>query len=209
MSSEDLITIVAVLGGIILFTVVLTVGAVRSRRKSDAESFALRASDVVAQTKGLLAGPDFLWAVWHKTTDVAALQMQIRNQRDDVLGTVIKPTVVLDGVLKRFDFDGKQYEVRKPGVMTNRTHLSEAGRDEVLLSAEHNTFSTRFFRGKETEVLCIVRSGSVFTRFLPIESEDREIGKMIVGVRQDSTVRILSVPDNRLSRLEQVFVLVK
>jgi hypothetical protein len=132
----------AVFGGIALFTALLTVVAVRVRRTGDAQSLALRASDVVAQTTDLLLGPGFLWAVWQKTADFSAMTMLIRNQRDEVVSTVVKPNVVLDNVLKRFDLDGTHYEIRKPRLMTNRTHLCVAGREEVLLSAEHKTFTT-------------------------------------------------------------------
>ena len=207
MSSDNLTTYVAVIGGIVLFTTVMSVVAVRLRKATDAASLALRASDVVAQTRDLLVGPGFVWAVWHQTTGVAELQMLIRNHRDDALSTVVTPTVVLDGVLKRFALDGKQYEVRKPGLMTNRTHLYEVGRDEVLLSAEHATFTTTFFRGDGSNLLFTVPAGSVLSRFRPVNAGAGEVGKLIVGLRQDSSVRILTIPEGRSSLLEQVFVL--
>lgn len=207
MANDDAMTYVTVIGGIVLLTVVMSVVAVRLRRTTDAAALALRASDVTTQVRELLVGPGFVWAVWHKTTDMAALQMLVRNHRDDVLATVVTPTVVLDGVLKRFTFEGKRYEIRKPALMTNRTHLHEVGRDGVLLSAEHATFKTTFYRGDGTEELCTVSEGSPLTRFLPVTTGDREIGRKIVGVRQDSSVRILTLPESGLSLLEQVFVL--
>jgi hypothetical protein len=207
MSNDEMTAYVAVFGGIALFTALLTVVAVRVRRSNDADSLALRASDVVAQSKDLLLGPNFLWAVWHNTSEMAAMEMLIRNHRDEVLSTVVQPTVVLDGVLKRFDLAGKQYEIRKPGLMTNRTHLCEAGREEVLLSAEHATFKTTFFRGDGTDVLFTVSAGSALTRFRPVEAGDREIGKLILGLRQDSSTRILTLADDGHSLLEQLFVL--
>lgn len=209
MANDEVTAYVAVFGGIAAFTALLSVVAVRARKATDAASLALRASDVVAQAKDLLAGPDFLWAVWNNTTDLAAKQMLIRNHRDDVVSTVVTPNVVLDGVLKRFDLDGTSYEIRKPGLMTNRTHLCEAGRDEVLLQAEHTTFSTTFYRGDGTTLLCTVSSGSALTRFLPITVDAREIGKVIAGLRQDSSVRILSMADGHLSLLERVYVLAR
>lgn len=207
MSNDEVMISVAVLGAIILFTVVLSVVAVRLRKTTDAASLALRASDVVAQTRELLLGPSFVWAVWHKTTDVAAVQMLIRNHRDSVLSTVVTPTVVLDGVVKRFELDGTRYEIRKPGLMSNRTHLCAVGSDEVLLSAEHATFKTTYFRGDGSSLLFTVPAGSVLSRFAPVEARDGEVGKLIVGLRQDSTVRILTLPEGRSSLLEQVFVL--
>ncbi|MCE2942536.1 MAG: hypothetical protein ACK53A_16615 [Gemmatimonadota bacterium] len=90
--------------------------------------------------------------------------------------------------------------------MTNRTHLCQAGRDEVLYSAEHHTFRTTFFKGDGAVEFYTVSSGSALSRFLPIVAGEQEIGKVIVGLRQGSSVRILSVPDQRLSRLEQVYV---
>ncbi len=207
MSNEEVTAYVAVFGGIALFTTVLTVVAVRVRRAGDAESLALRASDVVTQTTDLLVGPGFLWAVWHDTAKAAEMKMLIRNHRDEAVSTVVAPTVVLDGVLKRFDLDGRHYEIRKPGLMTNRTHLCEAGREEVLLSAEHATFRTTFFQGDGTEALFTMPAGSALKRFLPIEAGEREIGRLIVGLRQDSTTRILTLPEGRSSILEQVFVL--
>ncbi len=207
MSNDEIATYVAVIGAIVLLIVVLSVVAVRLRKATDAANLALRASDVVAQTRDLLLGPRFVWAVWHKTTDIAALQMLIRNQRDDVLSTVVRPNVVLDGVVQRFDLDGKQYEIRKPGLMTNRTHLCEVGRDEVLLSAEHSTFKTTYFRGDGSSLLFTVPVGSVLSRFLPVEAGEGVVGKLIVGLRQDSSVRILTLPEGRSSLLEQVFVL--
>lgn len=207
MSNEEVTAFAAVFGGIALFTAVLTVVAVRVRRAHDAESLELRASEVAAQTKDLLVGPGFLWAVWHDTTKVAAMKMLIRNHRDEVVSTVVAPTVVLDGVLKRFDLDGRQYEIRKPSLMANRTHLCEAGRQEVLLSADHATFRTTFFQGDGTRPLFTVRATSVLKRFLPIEAGEREIGRLILGLRQDTTTRILTLPDGRSSILEQVFLL--
>jgi hypothetical protein len=207
MSNEELTAFVAVFCGIALFTTVLTVVAVRSRRAGDAESLALRASEVVTQTKDLLVGPGFLWAVWHDTAKVAEMKMLIRNHRDEVLSTVVVPTVVLDGVLKRFDLDGRQYEIRERGLMSNRTHLCEAGQDEVLLSAEHETFRTTFFLGDGTKALFSVPAASALKRFASIEAGGREIGKLIVGLRQDTATRILTLPDGRSSLLEQVFVL--
>lgn len=207
MANDELTAYVAVIGGLVLFTAIMSVVAVRLRKTTDAAALALRAADVAAQTRELLAGPGFVWAVWHKTTGVAALEMLIRNHRDDVLTTVVTPTVVLDGVLKRFDLEGKQYEIRKPALMTNRTHLHEVGRDDVLLSAEHATFKTTFFQGDGAQLQFNVPSGSALSRFLPVESGDGEIGKLIVGLRQDSSVRILTLPAGRCSLLEQVFVL--
>lgn len=207
MSNDEAMTYVAVIGAIVLCTVVLSVVAVRLRKATDAASLALRASDVVAQTRELLLGPSFVWAVWHKTTDVAAVQMLVRTHRDDVLSTVVSPTVVLDGVVQRFDLDGKHYEIRKPRVLTNRTHLYEVGRDEVLLSAEHSTFTTTFFRGDGASPLFTMSSGSALSRYRPLHAGDSEVGKLIVGLRQDSTVRILTLPEGRSSLLEQVFVL--
>lgn len=207
MANDELRVYVAVFGGIALFTALLTVVALRVRRAGDAATLALRASDVVAQTSDLLLGPGFLWAVWHKTADFAAMAMLIRDHRDQVVSTVVKPTVVLDDVLRRFDLDGTPYEIRKPRLMTNRTHLCVAGREEVLLSAEHTTFTTTFFEGDGSSVLFTVRSGSVLTRFLPIEAGGGEIGRLITGLRQDSATRILTLPDGRRSRLEQVFLL--
>jgi hypothetical protein len=91
--------------------------------------------------------------------------------------------------------------------MTSRTHLCEVGREDVLLSAEHATFKTTFFRGEGPDVLFAVPAGSVLTRFLPVEANGEEIGKLIMGLRQDSSTRILTLPDGRWSTLEQVFVL--
>lgn len=207
MANDEVMVYVAVFGGLALLTTVLTIVAVRVRRAGDAQTLALRASDVVAQTRELLLGPGFLWAVWHKTADVAEMAMLIRNHRDEVVSTVVKPTVVLDDVLKRFDLDGTHYEIRKPRLMTNRTHLCVAGREEVLLSAEHKTFTTTFFESDGTTVLFTVPSGSALTRFLPVKADDREIGKLIMGLRQDSSTRILSFPDGRRPLLEQVFLL--
>jgi hypothetical protein len=81
------------------------------------------------------------------------------------------------------------------------------GQDDVLLSAEHTTFTTTFFRGDGTAELCTVPSMSALTRALPVRVADREIGKLIIGLRQDSTTRILTLPDDRYSRLEQLFLL--
>jgi hypothetical protein len=208
MSNGETMVYLAVFGGIALFTALLTVVAVRVRRTGDAQSLALRASDVVAQTTDLLLGPGFLWAVWQKTADFSAMTMLIRNQRDEVVSTVVKPNVVLDNVLKRFDLDGTHYEIRKPRLMTNRTHLCVAGREEVLLSAEHKTFTTTFFEGDGLSVLFTVSSGSVLTRYLPIRSGSGEVGRLIIGLRQDSTTRILTLADGRRPTLEQVFLLV-
>jgi hypothetical protein len=207
MSNDEVVAYVTVIGGIVLFTAVLTVVAVRVRKAGDAASRALRASEVVAQTGNLLLGPTFLWAVWHNTSEAAAMHMLIRNHRDEVVSTIVVPSVVLDGVVKRFDLAGKQYEIRKPALMTSRTHLCEVGREDVLLSAEHATFKTTFFRGEGPDVLFAVPAGSVLTRFLPVEANGEEIGKLIMGLRQDSSTRILTLPDGRWSTLEQVFVL--
>lgn len=92
------------------------------------------------------------------------------------------PTVVLDGVLKRFDLGGKQYEIRKTALLTNRTHLCEAGGEDVLLSAEHATFSTTFYRGAGTAELFTLPAGSALTRFLPVKADGRGIGKLITGL---------------------------
>ncbi len=40
------------------------------------------------------------------------MTLLIRNHRDEVVSTVVKPSVVLDGVLMRFALDGTPYENR-------------------------------------------------------------------------------------------------
>ena len=84
----------------------------RVRRAGDAQRLALRASDVVAKPADLLVAPGSRRRAWQNTTAMAAMTLLIRNHRDEVVSTVVKPSVVLDGVLMRFALDGTPYENR-------------------------------------------------------------------------------------------------
>lgn len=207
MSNQELTAFVAVFGGIALFTTVLTLATLRMRRADDAASLALRASRVAAQTRHLRVGPDFLWAAWQNTADAAAMTLLIRDERDATVSTVIVPAVALDGVLRRFELDGKHYEIRSAGLMSNRSWLCETGRDAVLLSADHETLRTRFFEGDGGRSLFTVPMASVLKPFRPIEADGQEIGKLIVELPRNAAIKVITLPAGRWSRLEQVFVL--
>lgn len=207
MSNQELLAYLAVFGGIALFTVVLTVLAVRMRRAADAEGLALRAAQVAEQCKDLLVGPDFLWSVWQKTTSVEKTEMLIRDARDDVICTITVPAVPLDGVLQHFQLDGRRYEVRKVDLTSNRTCLREAGRDTVLLSADHYTFRTEFFKGDGEKEMFVLPAASALKRYRSVMVGEQEIGKRIAGPEQDTSIGIITLPRGRCSILEQVFVL--
>lgn len=207
MSNQEIVSYVAVIGAILLLTVVLTVAAVRLRKASDAEAQALRAAQVVAECKDLLPGPDFLWLVWHDTARAAEMQALIRNAGDEVVSTLSVPAVPTDGVLRRFDLAGTHYEVRKPSLMSNRTCLHEVGRNAVLFSVEHRTTSTVFFNGDGEAELFTVPHVSAWQRYRPIAVGEEVLGKVIVGLKRNSHVRILALPRERISLLAQVLVL--
>ncbi len=197
----------AVFGGIASLTVLLTVFGLRVRRAADAEGFAMRAAQVAAQCKDLLVGPDFLWAVWQDTGKAAAMKVLVRNARDERVCTITVPSVPVDGVLKRFDLDGRCYEISKAGLMSNRTCLREAGRTAVLLSAVHGMLETIFFGGDAGRVIFVLPTTSVLTRFRPCMVGEQEIGKLIIGLEGSAYARVITMPEGRCSRLEQVFVL--
>lgn len=197
----------AVFGGIAVFTLLLTVVAVRVRRAGDAESLALRAAQVLAECKELLVGQDVLWAVWQDTAKAASMTILVRDVRDAVVSKVTVVAMPLNGVLRRFELDGKQYEIYKPGAMSSRTCLREAGTSTVLLSAVHRTFRTTYFRGDDEAELFVAPMGSVFSRYIPLQLGNDELGRLIVGIKNNSLVRVLTVRERSLSRLEQVFLL--
>ncbi|MGE0385818.1 MAG: hypothetical protein AB7Q97_13885 [Gammaproteobacteria bacterium] len=207
MSNQELVAVIAVLGSIALFTAALTVVAVRVRRADDAESLALRAAQVGAQCGKFLLGPDFLWAVWHDTARAAAMKTLIRNARDEVITTVEVPSVPVEGVLKRFDLDGRHYEIRKASLMSKRTCLREAGRGEILLSADHEALRTRFYRGDGAQEIFVLPMMPVTKRFRPVNAGESEIGRLIVGLERNAYARVLTLPKDRFSLLEQVFLL--
>lgn len=204
---QEIIAYVAVFGGIALFTAVLTWASLRMRREGDRERLALRAADITAQRGDLLVGPDFLWAVWQNTARAAEMAILVRSARDEGVSTISVPAVPLDGVLRHFELGGKRYEIRKAGPLSSRTCLREAGRDAVLLSADHATFGTTFFQGDGAMPLFTVPQVSVLKDYRPVKIGEQEIGKVIVGLEQVQWTRILSLPVGRFSTLEQVFVL--
>lgn len=206
-NNQAVMAYVAVFGGITLFTVLLTVITLRARRADDAESLALRAADVTAQLGDLLVGPDFLWAVWQDTAKAAAMTILVRSERDEVASTINVPAVPVDGVLRHFELDGKRYEIRKAGPLSNRTCLREAGHDTVLLSADHATFGTTFFEGNGARPLFTLPQVSVLKRYRPVKVGEQAIGKMIIGLDRSEGTRVLTLPAGRFSILEQVFVL--
>jgi hypothetical protein len=207
VTQDELVAYVAVFGGIALFTVVLTLVAVRVRRAGNAKSLARRASQVATEVRELLVGPEFLWRVWHDTARAREMKMLIRNQRDEIVSTVTVPSLPLDGVLRRFELDGRHYEIRNPGLTSTSTWLCEAGGNEVLLSTKESTFSITFFHGDRAKELFTLPTASVLERFRPVEVDGREIGRLIVGLDGDAAVCVLTLPQGRHSMLEQVFVL--
>ncbi len=207
MPNQDLLAYLAVFGGIALFTVVLTVLAVRMRRAADAEGLALRAAQVAEQCKDLLVGPDFLWSVWQKTTKVEKTGLLIRDAHDNVLCTITVPVVPLDGVLRHFELEGRRYEIRKVDLMSNRTCLREAGRDTVLLSADHYTLRIEFFKGDGERQMFVLPAASALKRYRSVMVGEQEIGKRIAGLEQDTSIGIITLPRGRHTILEQVFVL--
>lgn len=207
VGNSNLMVYLAVFGGIALFALVLTVVALRIRRSGDAESRALRAAEVIDQCQGLLVGPEFLWAVWQDTDRAAAMTILIRDERDAVVSTVTVATVPLEGVLRRFELDGGQYEIYKPGLMSKRICLRESGRVAVLLSADHDMLQTRYFRGDGEKAMIVIPVASVLSRFLPCRVGQQEVGKLIIGLKQNSIARVLTLPKGQWSRLEQVFLL--
>lgn len=207
MPDQEVIAYLAVFGGIALFTTALTIVGVRLRRASDADSLGLRARDVVEQCRDLLAGPDFLWSVWHDTARAAEMRMLIRNARDEVVSTVTAPSVVLDGVVRRFDHAGRHYEIRKPALLSNRTCLHEAGAEAVILCAEHGTLGTRFLQADGLTEVCTIPVTSVLKRFRPVLAGGREIGRMIIGLKRNSHAGVLDLPDSRVPALARVFLI--
>ncbi|MBL8325859.1 MAG: hypothetical protein JNJ89_12990 [Rubrivivax sp.] len=205
--NPDLVAYLAVFGGSALFTAVLTFFALRLKRRSDAENLAERGAEVGARYRELLAGPDFLWAVWQEQTRVAGTTMLVRNAHDEVVTRVAFPSVPADGVLQHFELDGVRYEIRKSGLMSSRTCLRRAGHDAVLLSADHTTFLTVFFRGDGQAELCRLRAVSPLRRFGSLQSGGQEIGRLIIGPYGDARPVVLSLPAGRCALLEQVFVL--
>lgn len=207
MGNSEVMVYVAVFGGIALFAAVLTVVGVRIRRAGDAESLALRAARVAAECRGLLVGPKFLWSVWQNTDRAAAMTILVRDERDAVVGTVEVPTVPLEGVLRRFAFDGRRYEICKPGLMSKRTCLREAGRSEVLLSADHDMLKTTYYQGDGGRELCVLPVTSVLSQYLPCRIGEREVGKLILEIRGNAHVRVLTLPEKLCTPLQQMFVL--
>jgi hypothetical protein len=207
MASPETIWMVGVLGGIAAFTAALAVLAVKTRRAADAQRLALRAADIAAECKGLLPGPDFLWGVWQKTDDAAAMALLVRDSRDRVVAWVDKPHVATDGVVLRFELDGRRCEARRPGLLATRTELFEVGRTTALLAARHETLRTRFFRDGGATPMFVLPVVSVFHRYRPVKVGDEEIGRLIVGLRRHDAVGVLSLPAGAYTTLEQVFVL--
>lgn len=207
MPDQEINAYLAVFGGIALFTTVLTIVGVRLRRASDADSLGLRARDVVEQCSDLLVGPDFLWSVWHDTARAAEMRMLIRNARDEVVSTVTAPSVVLDGVVRRFDHAGRHYEIRKPALLSNRTCLHEAGAEAVILCAEHETLGTRLLQADGLTEVCTIPVTSVLKRFRPVLAGGREIGRMIIGLKRNSHAGVLDMPDSPVPPLARVFLI--
>lgn len=207
MPDQEVFTYVAVFGGIAIFSTVLAILGVRLRRASDAENLGLRARDVVEQCSDLLAGPDFLWSVWHDTARAAEMRMLIRNARDEVVSTVTAPSVVLDGVVRRFDHAGRHYEVRKPALLSNRTCLHEVGSEAVILCAEHGTLETRFFHGDGVTEVCTIPVTSVLKRFRPVLAGGSEIGRMIIGLKRNAHAGVLDMPHSPVPPLARVFLI--
>jgi hypothetical protein len=207
MASAEAMWTVGVLGGIAVFTAALAVLAVKIRRAADAQRLALRAADVAAECRGLLPGPDFLWGVWQKTDAAAAMTLLVRDSRDRTIASVDKPNVAIDGVLLRFELDGRRWEARRSGLLTTRTELFEVGHTTPLLAARHETLRTRFFRDGGGTPMFVLPVVSVFHRYRPVRVGDAEIGRLVVGLKRHDGVGVLSLPAGTCTTLEQVFVL--
>lgn len=206
MNSDLLITL-AILAGIALFTALFSWLVVRTTRRDDAQALALTSADIRERCKHLLESPDFLWALWQGRANVSKMKLLVRSSRDELLTTVAAPTIPLDGVLKRFEFEGKQYEIFKPALMTIRTCLREAGHDQVLYTAEHATLRTTFYQGECERELCVIPTVSVFARYAELRTESGVVGKMIMGLRENVYVNVLTLHDNGFSMLEKIFLL--
>ena len=133
------------------------------------------------------------------------MSMLIRDAQDEVVCTVTAPALTADGVLRRFDLDGRRYEIHKAGRVFGRTCLVEVGQPAILLSAEHATLSTTFFRGDGADPW--LRMRATFGRYRPIEAGDQPIGKLIIGLADHAHSAVLTLPAGAASRLEQVFLL--
>ncbi|MGE0337276.1 MAG: hypothetical protein AB7Q76_18450 [Gammaproteobacteria bacterium] len=207
MSNQDLLVVLGVVGGIVLFTCVLCVAGVRIRKAHDAESMARRATDVARACEGLLLDANFLWSVWQDTGSISKMKMLIRDSRDARVSTVEVAALPTDGFLKRFELNGKRYEIGKPGMLSNRTCLREAGQDLVLFSADHTTRATTFFAGDGERELFVAPVTSVLKRYRPFEAQGQEIGRLVKGIRVNPHARVLSLPDPHTSTLARVFIL--
>ncbi len=208
MSNQELMVTLAVLGALVVFTVVLAVVGVRMRRAADAEVTALRAAEVAALCQDQLLGPDFLWAVWNDTASAGAMKQLVRNAQDQTVSNISKPALSLDGVLKRFDLAGKHYEiVSNHELLSGRSCLREIGQDTVLLSSDTSMTGTTFFRGDGEQELFRVPQCMMSTKgFRPVMVEGNAVGKLMVGLN-NSLTRLLTLPKGRYSELEQVFLL--
>lgn len=207
MLNSPVAAFAAVFGGIALFTIVLTVWAVRVRRAADAWCHALRAAQVAAECHDLLLGPRFLWSLWQDTAKASYMTQLIRNDRDEIITTITRPAVPLDGVLKHFELDGRRYEICKLGLMSSRTGLREAGSEQVLLCAEHGMLRTTIFQGDGLTPMFVLPTVTVFARSMPIRVGKAEVGKVVTGLKKNAYVNVLTLPVGRCSTLEQVFVL--
>lgn len=207
MSNQELTAVLAVFGGLAVVVIALTIFGLRMRRSGDADALAMRAATVAAECRDILPGPDFLWTVWQDTDKAAAMKTLVRDSQDAIVSTITVPTAPMGGALRHFDFDGRRYEIRKKSIMSNRTCLREAGRPEILLSADHTVPSTNFFRGDGESEMFRLPITSAFSRFRPILQGEQEIGRMVLGLKGHSFSAVLGLPAGHCSTLERLFVL--
>ena len=207
MSEDESFWYVVIFGGIALFTVLTTLVAVGLRRAGDADTRSLRASEVTAEHQDLLVAPDPLWAAWTDTASARSMTLTIRDVNDALVGTVTVPGLVVDGVVRRLDFDGRRYELRRATLTSNWTLLYEQGTTTPLLSAQHTALLTRLCSGDGAAERLRIPVASVFQRFRRVEAGDKEVGKLIFGISGHSDVTILTLPPGTSTLLERVFLM--
>lgn len=177
------------------------------RRRAEANGLSLKAAEVALAARDSLLGPTFIWGTWQDLLSARQFQLHIRDEHNRPLTIITKFQIPKAGVLRSFDWQGATLECVKEGMWSNRTFLRDAASGHILLSCRHGHRRDVIYRGDSDHEICRLAYGSILKPYRPILIEGQKIGRIGNVQELDAHIRFISVRGNRLSALEQLFVM--
>jgi hypothetical protein len=195
------------LATVTLLVVLLAWWGIGVRRRAESSGLTLKADEVARSAGGILISQRFIWGTWQNLLSGRTFRLHVRDERDTPLTIITKHQIPKDGVHRSFDWEGRPMACVAEGMLSNRTFLRELPSGPILLSCRHGHRRDVFYRGDSDQEICRIAYGSIFKSYRPILVDGHEIGRIGNVTGPDAMVRALSVQENRLTLLEQVFVM--